>query len=154
MMIKSATQINWRYAGDAVPAFVTMVLMPFTYSIADGLIGGVCTYIVINSLVWVIEKLSFGRIVPPNKHEKEPWTWRVEGGILPSWLKRLVARARGESGDKQSLPGAGSPTTVTSDTSPVVERDELIDGKFDPGRSSQRSSAVGAIPGTADHWGL
>ena len=91
-MAKSAIHINWRYAGDAVPAFITMALMPFTYSIANGLIGGICTYIVINTLVWILEKLSGGRIVPPNKHEKEPWTWRVSGGLLPRWLTRLFGK--------------------------------------------------------------
>lgn len=90
MMVRAVTEINWRYMGDAVPAFITMALMPFTYSIADGLIGGVCSYILINTLVWVIEKASFGRIVPPNKDEKDPWTWRIPGGILPPWVRRLI----------------------------------------------------------------
>ena len=63
--------------------------MPFTYSIADGLIGGICLYITINTLVWLIEKASRGRIVPPNKAEKDPWSWRVRGGILPSWIMRI-----------------------------------------------------------------
>jgi adenine/guanine/hypoxanthine permease len=90
MMVKAVTEINWAYMGDAIPAFVTIALMPFTYSIADGLIGGVCCYIVINTLVYVIEKASGGRIVPPNKHEKEPWTWRIPGGFFPPWLVRLT----------------------------------------------------------------
>ncbi len=90
MMMKSVTEINWEYLGDAVPAFVCIFLMPFTYSIADGLIGGICTYIVINTLVWVIEKASFGRIVPPNKDKKDPWTYRIPGGVLPLWMKRLA----------------------------------------------------------------
>lgn len=90
MMVRAVTEINWRYMGDAVPAFITMALMPFTYSIADGLIGGICSYILINTLVWVIEKASFGYIVPPNKDEKDPWTWRIPGGILPPWVRRLA----------------------------------------------------------------
>jgi adenine/guanine/hypoxanthine permease len=90
MMVKSVTEINWNYVGDAVPAFITIVLMPFTYSIADGLIGGICTYMLINTVVWLIELASGGRIVPPNKHEKEPWTWRIPGGFFPPWLVRLT----------------------------------------------------------------
>ncbi|OLN86113.1 putative xanthine/uracil permease C887.17-like protein 2 [Colletotrichum chlorophyti] len=89
MMVRAVTEINWRYMGDAIPAFITLALMPFTYSIADGLIGGICSYILINTLVWVIEKVSGGRIVPHNKHEKDPWTWRIPGGILPPWVRRL-----------------------------------------------------------------
>lgn len=82
MMMKEVTQINWKYAGDAIPAFVGIFLMPYTYSIADGLIGSICLYITINTLVWVIEKISGGRLVPENKALKDPWTWRMS--ILPA----------------------------------------------------------------------
>ncbi|KAI1451216.1 permease family-domain-containing protein [Annulohypoxylon moriforme] len=91
MMMQAVVEINWRYIGDAVPAFVTICAMPFTYSIADGLIGGICLYITLNTTVWLIEKASGGRLVPPNKAEKDHWTWRVPGGILPPWLVRLSA---------------------------------------------------------------
>ncbi|TPX12552.1 uncharacterized protein E0L32_000729 [Thyridium curvatum] len=90
MMVPAVTEINWSYIGDAVPAFITIVLMPFSYSIANGLIGGVCSYILINTLVWLIEKASGGRVVPHNKADKDPWTWRIPGGILPPWMKRLA----------------------------------------------------------------
>ncbi|KAI1771608.1 permease family-domain-containing protein [Hypoxylon cercidicola] len=89
MMMMAVTEINWRYLGDAIPAFVTIAVMPFTYSIANGLIGGICLYITLNSVVWLVEKASGGRIVPPNKAEKDPWTWQVRGGFLPPWMKRL-----------------------------------------------------------------
>jgi adenine/guanine/hypoxanthine permease len=39
MMAKQISGINWRYVGDAVPAFVTLIFMPFSYSIAYGLIA-------------------------------------------------------------------------------------------------------------------
>lgn len=90
MMTFNVTEINWKYLGDSVPAFVTIALMPFTYSIADGLIGGVCTYIVLNTTIWLVEKASGGRVVPPNKHMKEPWTYKIPGGVLPPWLKRAA----------------------------------------------------------------
>lgn len=90
LMAKSAKDINWLYMGDAIPAFLTIAIMPFTYSIAYGLIAGVCSYILINTTVFIIEKASGGRIVPPNKAEKEHWTWRIPGGILPPWVQRLA----------------------------------------------------------------
>merc|ERR1712000_76510 len=52
MMATAAKDINWKYFGDALPAFLTIAIMPFTYSIADGLIAGICSYILINTLVW------------------------------------------------------------------------------------------------------
>merc|ERR1712000_144454 len=38
MMATAVVDVNWKYLGDAVPAFLTIAIMPFTYSIADGLI--------------------------------------------------------------------------------------------------------------------
>ncbi|KAJ8111564.1 hypothetical protein ONZ43_g5591 [Nemania bipapillata] len=93
MMMPAAVNINWRYLGDAIPAFVTIVVMPFTYSIAYGLIAGIILYIIINTLVWLIERASGGRIVPANKSEKDPWTWRIPGGAMPPWMMRA---ARGQ----------------------------------------------------------
>lgn len=39
MMIRQVTKINWSYIGDAVPSFVTMVFIPFSYSCAYGLLA-------------------------------------------------------------------------------------------------------------------
>ncbi|KAJ6442293.1 nucleoside transporter [Purpureocillium lavendulum] len=89
MMASAVTEINWKYMGDAVPAFLAIALMPFTYSIADGLIGGICSYILINTVVWAIKRISGGRIVPPNIEDKEMWTWRIPGGFFPPWIVRL-----------------------------------------------------------------
>ncbi|KAG5955752.1 hypothetical protein E4U58_006965 [Claviceps cyperi] len=89
MMASAVPEINWKYMGDAVPAFLAICLMPFTYSIANGLIGSIFSYIIINGTVWSIKKISRGRLVPPNTDERENWTWRMPGGILPPWLVRL-----------------------------------------------------------------
>ncbi|KAJ5975571.1 xanthine/uracil permease [Penicillium waksmanii] len=83
LMAKAAADINWRYYGDAIPAFLTIAIMPFTYSIAYGLIAGILSYIILNGTAWIIEKASGGRIVPPNKDESDPWSWKVPGGFLP-----------------------------------------------------------------------
>ena len=88
LMAKAAKDINWRYIGDAIPAFLTIAIMPFTYSIAYGLIAGIISYIVLNTIVWLVEKASGGRIRPVDKEYKEPWTYKIEGGILPPWLVR------------------------------------------------------------------
>ncbi|PGH18083.1 hypothetical protein AJ79_00711 [Helicocarpus griseus UAMH5409] len=90
MMTKVASDINWSYVGDAVPAFITLAVMPFTYSIAYGLIAGILSYVLLNTVAWLIEVASGGRIVPHNKSMKEPWSYKVPGGILPGWLVRMV----------------------------------------------------------------
>ncbi|KAK1283477.1 Adenine/guanine permease AZG1 [Acorus calamus] len=52
MMMRSVTEIDWDDMRDAVPAFITLILMPLTYSIAYGLIGGIGTYIVLHLWDW------------------------------------------------------------------------------------------------------
>ncbi|KAF4632597.1 hypothetical protein G7Y89_g5523 [Cudoniella acicularis] len=89
MMARACTDINWRYIGDSVPAFLTMAVMPFTYSIAYGLITGIITYTILNSGAWVIAKASSGRIIPYDYEQKDYWTYKIRGGLLPGWLKRL-----------------------------------------------------------------
>ncbi|KAI3771024.1 hypothetical protein L6452_02176 [Arctium lappa] len=48
LMMKSVMEIEWDDMKQAIPAFVTMILMPSTYSVAYGIIGGIGTYIILN----------------------------------------------------------------------------------------------------------
>lgn len=47
LMIKPITKINWDKLDDAIPAFLAMVLIPFTYSITQGIIWGFLAWTVI-----------------------------------------------------------------------------------------------------------
>ena len=58
MMMKQATEIDWDDKEMVLPAFLTMVLMPFTYSIADGIAWGVISYVAI--------KLGMGKADEPS----------------------------------------------------------------------------------------
>ncbi|MBQ3672169.1 MAG: NCS2 family permease [Kiritimatiellae bacterium] len=49
MMLSSCADIDWRDAGEAVPAFLAVAAMPFTYSISDGIMFGVIAYTVVNA---------------------------------------------------------------------------------------------------------
>ena len=86
-MTKSVVDINWRYYGDTVLAFITIAVMPFTYRIAYGLIAGIITSMGLNTTVWIIEKLSGGRIKPAN--EEDPWTYTIPGSLRP-WAVRAA----------------------------------------------------------------
>ncbi|KAJ1892457.1 hypothetical protein LPJ66_006328 [Kickxella alabastrina] len=109
MMIQNVVNINWKYVGDSVPAFLTIILIPFAYSIGYGLIAGIGTYIAINGFVWAVAKVSRDRIVPPNRRDREIWSAFMsdEGaiGILPPWLRRLL-RIRGGHNDDIADEGA------------------------------------------------
>ncbi|KAM7483413.1 hypothetical protein LguiB_007996 [Lonicera macranthoides] len=48
-MMKVVKDIDWSDIKEAVPAFVTMLLMPLTYSISNGIIGGIGVYIALNA---------------------------------------------------------------------------------------------------------
>ncbi|HQI09614.1 MAG TPA: NCS2 family permease [Fervidobacterium sp.] len=50
LMIKSLLSIKWDDITDAVPAFVTLAMIPFTYSIANGIALGIITYPIIKAL--------------------------------------------------------------------------------------------------------
>lgn len=54
LMLKGAREVDWGRADEAIPAFVTMVAMPLTYSIANGISLGVVS--------WVAIKLLTGRV--------------------------------------------------------------------------------------------
>jgi adenine/guanine/hypoxanthine permease len=90
MMAKHAAEINWSYPGDSIPAFITIGVMPFTYSIAYGLTVGIITYIILNTTVFIVEKVTGGKIRPSKKEEKDPWSYKIPGGILPPWVARAA----------------------------------------------------------------
>ena len=50
MMLSSVVDIDFRDACEAIPAFLTIVAMPFAYSISDGIMFGVISYTAINVL--------------------------------------------------------------------------------------------------------
>ena len=69
----------------AVPAFLTLIIIPLTYNIAYGVIAGICSYIVINGIPWLIMKATGNRIVPPNYENSEEWVI-PPGSIFPGWM--------------------------------------------------------------------
>lgn len=96
MMTSSVRNINWDYPGDAVPAFITMAVMPFTYSVAYGIIGGIVAYIIINGVVYLIDKVSGGRIHPDYSQREDWWTAVLSRSFVPLWIRYLISKCRGE----------------------------------------------------------
>lgn len=47
IMTKSITAINWGEITEALPAFVVIIIMPFTFSITDGIGFGIITYVLL-----------------------------------------------------------------------------------------------------------
>ncbi|GMA40875.1 hypothetical protein GCM10025883_29200 [Mobilicoccus caccae] len=67
LMMQQVVGIDWHDLDIAVPAFLTIVLMPFTYSITAGIGAGFVTYVVIkiargkiatlHPLMWIVSLL-------------------------------------------------------------------------------------------------
>jgi hypothetical protein len=57
MMMENIKDIEWHEPRIAVPAFVTMAIMPLTYSIAYGVLGGLGTYLVLHLCLTAIDLL-------------------------------------------------------------------------------------------------
>lgn len=47
LMMRGTRTLDWQEIDEAVPAFLTIVVMPFTYSIANGLAAGIVSWVVI-----------------------------------------------------------------------------------------------------------
>lgn len=107
LMIRNAREINWDYVGDAVPAFITLIMIPLTYNIAYGVIAGIATYIIINGSAWVLRKVSGGRLAPPNYDLAERWTV-PPGGLVPGWVKYFAGTRN--STDEVQLKERNSPS--------------------------------------------
>lgn len=47
MMMQNARHVDWADTATAIPVFLTVALMPFTYSITAGVAAGVISYVAI-----------------------------------------------------------------------------------------------------------
>ena len=60
LMIGGVKEIEWSDPAVAVPAFLTMTLMPFTYNISYGIAFGLISYIVIKLFTGKIKEIKLG----------------------------------------------------------------------------------------------
>ena len=58
MMAAPVKEIDWDDYSEAIPAFVTMLLMPLAYSISDGIMLGLISYVFLNTLTGKVKKVS------------------------------------------------------------------------------------------------
>ena len=63
MMMRGVGDIKWDDIEIAIPAFLTIALMPFAYSIADGIAWGVISYVAIKLAVGKHEEIFKNQIL-------------------------------------------------------------------------------------------
>ncbi len=58
MMMSPIRNIDWDDYSEAIPAFITAIMMPLAYSIAHGILLGMISYVVINAISGKFKKIS------------------------------------------------------------------------------------------------
>lgn len=58
MMMQPVTKIDWLNYRESIPAFLTLILMPLTYSISDGILIGMISYVVLYALAGKWKQIS------------------------------------------------------------------------------------------------
>uniref|UniRef100_J3N7W2 Adenine/guanine permease AZG2 n=1 Tax=Oryza brachyantha TaxID=4533 RepID=J3N7W2_ORYBR len=80
MMMRVASDIEWADMKEAIPAFVTMALMPLTFSIANGIIAGLGVYVALHCYDWT--RLA----------------WRRASRVLDERRNQIAASSTSEAG--------------------------------------------------------
>lgn len=62
-MIEPIRSINLEDYTESIPAFLTMIMMPFSYSISDGIIFGVISYIILKLFTGKIKEISITTVI-------------------------------------------------------------------------------------------
>jgi AGZA family xanthine/uracil permease-like MFS transporter len=57
-MLRELTDIDWEDTTESVPAAVTALLMPLTYSIANGVAFGFITYVALKLMTGRVKQVS------------------------------------------------------------------------------------------------
>ena len=58
MMMPSIKRIHWEDYCKSIPAFITIIMMPVAYSISDGILIGVISYVVTHAIAGRYKEIS------------------------------------------------------------------------------------------------
>ena len=58
MMMSSILDVDFNDFSECIPAYITMIVMPLAYSISDGIMLGLISYVVLNALTGKFKKIS------------------------------------------------------------------------------------------------
>ena len=62
-MLRGVTKIDFEDLSEAIPAFLTIIFIPLSYSIADGIMLGIISFVIINMIIGKFEKLTLTMII-------------------------------------------------------------------------------------------
>ena len=58
LMMSGARELSWDQMDEAIPAFLAVIIMPLTYSIANGITLGIVTYVLLKLIVGKGKEIS------------------------------------------------------------------------------------------------
>lgn len=64
MMMQPVTKISWTNYRESIPAFLTVILMPMSYSISDGILIGMIAYVALNAVTGIFDHQYLKKITP------------------------------------------------------------------------------------------
>lgn len=63
MMVSAVQKIDFSGYSESIPAFICVLFMPLAYSISDGIVLGLISYVLINILCGNFKKLTPGMLI-------------------------------------------------------------------------------------------
>ena len=82
LMAQSLTKLKFDKVSHAISGFLTMMVMPLTYSISYGLLAGIGSYVVIEGICWILSLVGL-------KAEGD-----ANGNAEPSKTDEIIGKAR------------------------------------------------------------
>jgi len=135
-----ADHIPWDEPQDSIPAFLTIIVMPLTFSVAYGVIAGICMYIILRIPEWLV--LIFRRskdyFFPPSIDDDDAMT-AGSGSMARSVLrKRAIARkvfgnTSRQGSDAETIDLSFRDVTETTEPIPVQDPRKLRQSKSHQG---------------------
>ena len=59
-MMGGVRDIDWHDPAEALPAFLTLVMMPFTYNISYGIAFGLISYVLVKLFTGKVKEINVG----------------------------------------------------------------------------------------------
>lgn len=125
-MCRSLVDIKWNDPPHAISAFITVMLMPLTYSIAYGLIGGLMAWFSMQAVFFTMKKIfKVERFKAPHKfrelgvHEMKELVKEDENIEA---LAKSMAPTQGSMGPQDEVLKDGSDLKETEDIEVAVEK--------------------------------
>ncbi|KAJ9084457.1 hypothetical protein DSO57_1024241 [Entomophthora muscae] len=92
LMARCASFIPWEFPGEALPAFLTIAVMPLSFSVAYGILAGIISYAALSLLSKLVIFSSRGRIRPllPPIDDQSDNSQNIS--FVPSWIPACKTR--------------------------------------------------------------